>query len=257
MTVNESTPLFSIPNSNYPSPLSLYWRIFHWSNYILGGVSFALGSYQYFPSVANYDLGAFLFTIGSIGFAIADATEWWKNNRVGCFYYADYEDSFERVACVNYAASDTLAGKYQRAENGINFFFSLFGSTLYLIGSVLFIPYFDSIVAGTEIFIIGSVVIFFSQTWKMWRVIAVYEESTLHIKWKMLLQDLPGSFIDFFVWLGGLFYLIGSILFLPQYDTSDDVTFMAAVWFQLGGFFFFFSGLSLAVRYFFTENYPH
>mmetsp|Transcript_14804 Transcript_14804/g.20334 ORF Transcript_14804/g.20334 Transcript_14804/m.20334 type:complete len:258 (+) Transcript_14804:43-816(+) len=257
MPISESTPLFSNKNLKYPSPLSLYWRIFHWSNYILGGVSFAVGSYQYFPAVSNYDLGAFLYTLGSVGFALADGTEWWTNNRVGCFYYSDFEDSFERDACTNYASSDTLFGKYQRAENGLNFFFSLLGSTLYLIGSVLYIPQLNSIIAGTQIFIIGSAIIFFSQAWKLWRVVSVKEGSAVHIKWKMLLHDLPGSFVDTFAGLGGFFYFIGSVLFLPQYDTSDDATFIAAVWFQMGGLFFFFSGLALAVRYFFTENYPH
>mmetsp|Transcript_4353 Transcript_4353/g.5991 ORF Transcript_4353/g.5991 Transcript_4353/m.5991 type:complete len:258 (+) Transcript_4353:18-791(+) len=257
MPISESTPLFSNKNLKYPSPLSLYWRIFHWSNYILGGVSFAVGSYQYFPAVSNYDLGAFLFTLGSVGFALADGTEWWTNNRVGCFYYSDFEDSFERDACTNYASSDTLFGKYQRAENGLNFFFSLIGSIIYVVGSVLFIPQLNSIVTGIQIFIVGSVVIVLSQSWKLWRIVAVKDGSSVYIKWKMLLLDSPGSFVDSFALLGGIFYLIGSVLFLPQYDTSDDATFIAAVWFQVGGLLFFFSGLALGVRFFFTENYPH
>lgn len=240
----------------FPAPLGLSWRLFHWMNYIIGGVTFTIGSYQYFPAVSGYVLGAWLFTIGSFGFAVADFNEWWTNNRVGCFYYADIEEIFESsLANKNFQPINSVIGKFQRAENGLNFFLSLTGSALYLFGSILFIPDLNSIVAGTYIFILGSAVIFTAQSWKLWRVFYNREEKSF--KFSHFLEDLPGTVVDLTAGLGGLCYLIGSVIFLPQYDVSEAETYQAAVWFQLGGLLYLLSGLALGYRYFCTQNYPH
>lgn len=243
----------------YPQPLSFLWRIVHWSGYITGGVTFALGSLMYFPSISNYVAGGWLFTIGSFGFFCADSLEWWTNNRVGCFHYAKYENSYEKSVGPFLPPKDTFNGKYQRAVNGINFFCSLIGSTLYLIGSILFIPSLDTIVLGTWVFIFGSLVIFLAQSWKFYRA-GIYDEdspSSTIFKFNNLLHDLPGVIVDVTAGLGGFCYLIGSILFLPQYDINDAITTLAATWFEFGGIFYTISGLTMFYRYFFTLNYPH
>ena len=239
----------------FPSPLSLTWRLFNWSVYIIGGLTFTVGSYQYFPSVSDFGSGAWLFTIGSLGFTIIDYNEWWKNNRVGCFYYEDYEDSFERTSTSNFVSADSLHGKFQRAEVGLNSFLSLTGSTLYLIGSVLFFPYFNSLLAGTYFFIIGSAVIFTAQTWKICRCMYSHKDKSYHAV--NLSVDTPGAIVDVAAGLGGLCYLVGSVIFLPEYDVSDTETFQAAAWFQVGGLMYLLSGIALGYRYFFTLNYPH
>ena len=51
----------------YPQPLSLIWRINHTIPYLIGGTTFLYGSIQYLPEISNYDLGGWLFTIGSTG----------------------------------------------------------------------------------------------------------------------------------------------------------------------------------------------
>lgn len=64
---------------------------------------------------------------------------------------------------------------YKRAEMGINFFFSVIGSTLYLLGSIFFIPSTNKIVLGEWLFIYGSLIIFFSQLWKNYRAASTHE----------------------------------------------------------------------------------
>eukprot|EP01036_Dinobryon_divergens_P024854 gene24854-33341_t len=250
----ESRPLF-YKGQSFPSSLSLNWRIFHWITYIIGGLTFTVGSYQYFPSVSNFVLGGWLFTIGSLGFAIADFNEWWKNNRVGCFYYEDFEDSFERTSCTTFDAADTFKGKFQRAEVGLNFFLSWTGSTLYLIGSIFFIPSLNALVTGTYIFIVGSAVIFTAQMWKLTR--SMYNIKENSYQFANVLEDTPGAIVDATAGFGGLCYLVGSVIFLPEYDLSDAETFQAAAWFQVGGCLYLLSGIALGYRYFFTQNYPH
>ena len=109
----------------YPIPLSLSWRIIHALLYTTGGITFLLGSLCYFPSMTDYELGGWFFTIGSIGFLIADLMEWYTNNRVGCFDSTVLRADFEEKMDIYMEPKDTLWGSYQRLENGLNFF--LFG----------------------------------------------------------------------------------------------------------------------------------
>lgn len=242
----------------YPKPLSLLWRICHSFAYMVGGSTFLLGSLQYFPIINNLVFGGWLFTIGSTGFLIADALEWWTNNRVGCFAYDTYEESFEEVMEERFDDKRTWAGKYQRVENGLNFFASMIGSLLYLIGSIMFIPALNEIVLGSWIFIWGSSFIFLSQAWKVYRAACFNKEpkdKTFRVaNWK---HDLPGFFVDLFAGLGGGAYFVGSFTFLPQYDLNDHDTNVAASWFTAGGTCFFLSAVNMWYRYYCTKYYPH
>lgn len=242
----------------FPVPLTLAWRLTHSFAYLLGGSTFLVGSLQYFPSYNNLVLGGWLFTIGSAGFLFADAFEWWTNNRVGCFAYKDFEASYESSVGERFGDKTTCWGRWKRAENGVNFFSSMTGSLLYLIGSILFIPSLNQIVEGTYIFIYGSAFIFLSQSWKVYRA-ATYNESPRDVTFRVsnLCHDWPGFFVDAFAGIGGLAYFIGSFLFLPQYDLTDEDTINAATWFTVGGACFLLSGLFILYRYYCTLNYPH
>ncbi len=84
-------------------------------------------------------ISAWLYTVGSVAFLLADITEWMHYTRP---FFAHYS---------------------------INFLFSVLGSTFYLIGSIDYIPSLNAAKAGALFFIIGSSVIVFAQTWKIVR----------------------------------------------------------------------------------------
>lgn len=156
-----------------------------------------------------------LFTIGSVGFLYADLNEWWKNNRVGCAFDSEFRDDYESQLGHYFDPPSSFCGQLQRAENGLNFMFSTFGSLLYLIGSIMFIPDFNLMVLGTIIFIPGSAVIFLSQMLKLYRAGCV-QPSPNHNKFAdrsfsfhNLLQDVPGVGVDLAAGLGGFAYMIG------------------------------------------------
>ena len=235
----------------YPVPLRVWWRISHTIPYLIGGFTFLFGSLCYFTTstgiglAGDYETGGWLFTIGSIGFLFADIFEWSTNNRVGCWdtsaervewehrnsgYLTDGRTSLFKLVCCG-------PNQWMRAENGINFAYSALGSLLYLIGSIMFIPSLDAIVFGTWVFIFGSFIIFSSQSWKLYR----YDNFS---------DDVPAVNVDAWAGAGGLFYLIGSVQFLPAYDLSDADTNAAAAWFTAGGASFTISGLAIVYRYF-------
>eukprot|EP01031_Cornospumella_fuschlensis_P032934 gene32934-39830_t len=221
----------------FPEPLTFSWRLTHWIHYIIGGSTFAVGSYCYFPWVENYFLGGWLFTIGSLAFAIADFLEWRMNNRVGCYDYAEYEEDFERGVAGIFEPKHTPTGRWQRKVNGVNFFMSFTGSFLYLVGSVYFIPAVANYVLGGYVFIVASVIIVLAQLWKLYRGGNVS-------------LDLSGCLVDFCAGAGAFCYIIGSVLFFPSYNTGPEGEQRAATWFVCGGSLFFLSGGCMCVRYF-------
>jgi hypothetical protein len=107
-----------------------------------------IGSVVLFPFIGEYldaaEVSAWLYTIGSFTFLLADITEWLHYTRANCPFL----------------------------QLSLNFFGSLTGSTLYLVGSTLFIPFLDLAWLGSFLFIIGSAVIVLSQVWKMHRVLS-------------------------------------------------------------------------------------
>ena len=205
-----------------------------------------VGSIMYFPSISQYVAGGWLFTVGSTGFLIADMWEWWYF-RLGCAF----DGSF------NYP--NRHKDLWERAEVGLNFFFSATGSTLYLIGSIEFIPSTELITDGTWTFIYGSAIIFLSQLWKVIRALKTDPnfEHDKRVKLSNVMGDLPALGVDSFAGIGGLFYFFGSILFLPQNIASSADESRASAVFVMGGLSFFISGVFLIYRYFFTLNYPH
>lgn len=106
---------------------------------MIGGITFFFGSLIYYPSLdSKYNgdvVGGWLFTIGSFTFLLADITEW-NFFRTGCLGSYDMDP-------LN--TDYTINAKFKRAEIGLNFFISVFGSFLYLIGSIMFIPSTNSL----------------------------------------------------------------------------------------------------------------
>jgi hypothetical protein len=222
---------------NYKSTCdnSLAWKLWHSINYMIGGITFFIGSYCYFSYINtvypnSFVVGGWLYTIGSFCFLLADLTEW-NHYKFGCITDSDYK------------GEKTLYNSFIRAEFGINFFASAIGSLMYLIGSIFFIPSLDMLPAGEFFFIYGSLVIFFSQLWKCLRTVFIGG-----LKLTNVTDDFSGFIVDICAGLGGLCYYFGTVLFrdmVTEYDQN-----IASHWFVTGGTFFTLSGLAMQYRYY-------
>lgn len=229
---------------NYKSTIdnSTAWKIWHGINYMIGGVTFFIGSYCYFSYInAKYPnsfvLGGWLYTIGSACFLLADLTEW-NHFNFGC------------ITKTKYKGEQSLFNTLLRAEIGINFFCSAIGSLMYLLGSIFFIPSLDMLPAGEFLFIYGSLVIFFSQLWKCLRTAFIGGFKLTNIT-----EDFSGFVVDLCAGLGGLCYCIGTLIFESMVTDYDQN--IASHWFVTGGTFFTLSGLAMQYRYFLQHNQKH
>ncbi|CAF3176904.1 unnamed protein product [Rotaria socialis] len=222
---------------------TLIWRIAHGTFcFMLGGLCFIAGSCMYFTTVydpypAALIAGGWLFTIGSVLFLLADLLEWSHYLRECCFcclHRDEYENS--NAGAFKYPRS-SLLGHWQRSEVGINVFVSVCGSILYLIGSIFFIPALsDYVIAGDWLFIVGSAFIFSSQGWKVYRMSRtnVADRTDHRFRLANLANNISVVFADVFTGFGGVFFFIGTILFLPRFNISDADENRAAIIFVLG-----------------------
>lgn len=256
-----------VATRGFPQPLAFQWRCMHCLFYMIGGTFFLCGSAMYFPQVSLLVEGAWLFTIGSLGFTLSDGMEWWTNNRVGCFqdaaYRADHEQQVGYLMDPIDGPEGCLPsrGRRQRAANGINFLSSFIGSLLYFVGSICFFPAFGVFVVGGALYIIASAVIVTAQSCKLYRAgfdfanKSTFSEGFQAAHWS---HDPPALAVDALAGIGGLCYFVGSICFLPQYDVDTAMGDVSAVWFQLGGVSYSLSSWAMAYRYFWAAEakYP-
>jgi hypothetical protein len=200
---------------------SLCWRIWHGLNYLNGGTTFLLGSVILFPSFTPlFDtalVSAWLYTLGSATFLLADITEWLHYTNKACSYLIF----------------------------SINFIVSVMGSLLYLTGSICFIPAMNQLPLGELQFKVGSTLIYLSQGWKLWRSLNQPGKSCQ----ECYNEDISGFYVDLFAGLGGLMYFIGTFV-LEKTTDNPDLTSLAALIYSFGGFFFFMSGVFMQKRYF-------
>ena len=261
--MDEETPLNVFRGENIlERPQSPLWRLFHGTHYMIGGLTFVTGSCMYFPSVfkasANaLSVGGWLFTIGSFFFLLADLQEWWYY-RIGCAFDGRYRPVLEHQAGTLFKHPvGSWPGRYERAEVGINFFASACGSALYLAGSILFIPTFEKeLVLGEWFFIIGSTFIYLSQAWKVFRSGCTNPSDRFDHRFRFsnLFNDKPALGVDGFAGLGGVFYFIGTIFFLPALNKTDADAIRSAVLFVCGGTCFTLSGFFLQYRHHFMHR---
>ncbi|UJR19731.1 hypothetical protein I4U23_022865 [Adineta vaga] len=201
-------------------------------------------------------VGGIMFTIGSIFFLFADFQEWWFY-RIGCFLDRRHTDAFEAAnADVFQHSLSTLFGRIERAETGINFSISVYGSVLYLAGSILFIPAFEKyILFGEWLFIVGSAAIFFSQIWKIYRSAYknIDDSNNYELKCRHIFRDIPVLLGDSCAGLGGLFYFLGTICFLPYFNINDVDQNRASILFVCGGTSFTLAGFIVQYRYYYNN----
>lgn len=227
---------------------------------IFGGIAFLIGSVQYLPFISRHTFGAVLFTVGSFVFFIADLMDWITHHFANCWRSCMQVKNFKtenRVSSPGLCCSSSY-----KLETALNAGLTTVGSLFYFIGCVLFIPLLRSTVIGDILFIPGSILIFISMSWKLYRTgcspqCALDEqlnESTNRFQWRNLLHsDLAALIADISLLLGSAAFLAGSIIFLPALDVSDRFTYIAAIVFIVGSALFISSGCGLFYGYFVAD----
>eukprot|EP00339_Tiarina_fusa_P014672 CAMPEP_0117005958 /NCGR_PEP_ID=MMETSP0472-20121206/6359_1 /TAXON_ID=693140 ORGANISM="Tiarina fusus, Strain LIS" /NCGR_SAMPLE_ID=MMETSP0472 /ASSEMBLY_ACC=CAM_ASM_000603 /LENGTH=219 /DNA_ID=CAMNT_0004707289 /DNA_START=1527 /DNA_END=2183 /DNA_ORIENTATION=+ len=139
-----------------------WWKMIHAVSFMVGGITFILGTLCLFPEDYNWTLGfqlsASLYVIGSVGFLTVDVLEFFT----------------------------FTSPKLLR----LNISFSATGSFFYVLGSIGFIPKLDVAMSlGVWGFILGSFCIGSSQIWKVIRISKESNEPSHSFSVRSLFQD--------------------------------------------------------------------
>lgn len=188
---------------------TVWWRAVHAFAFCLGGVTFLIGSALLFAESTPTiaDAVGFNYTVGSLGFLTVDVLEFFTFTKP----------------------------RLLRA----NIFASASGSLAYVLGSVGFIPVVANATGpdlGNWGFIVGSFLIAVSQTCKVIRIARSNDEPS----------RLTATGVEGGAGLGALFFLVGTVLALPQ--VGGAATTVYALW-VVGSVAFLVGGLFLAGRH--------
>jgi hypothetical protein len=211
-----------------------WWRLSHAFGFVLGGLTFLVGTLLYYPAMFDaekgYDQGvaylgvdtAWLYIIGSCGFLYVDVQEF--------FTFTDEYWLRLNIAC------------------------SAFGSALYVIGSAGFLPslWVLSPLIGILGFIGGSAAIGCSQAWKLYRILSTTAKSSSPI----LPETINAVCVEGGAMVGGFCFLVGTCIFwhgpiagdVGCEATCGNYDTVLALW-VMGSTTFSFGGLSLAYRH--------
>jgi hypothetical protein len=236
-------------------PRSAKWFLVHDINYTMGGLCFIPASCMSFVQVSAqtplaFTVAGWLFSIGSLFLLLADLQEWWYF-RIGCVFDCKYRGAlWSNKVYVNSSRCVELRRRCDRAKIGVNIFASACGSALYLVGSILSIPGFEAYVLVSQALIIaGSIVIFLSQVAKLYRSGCIENEQQTNGRFRLSNWSNTVSTViaDMSAALGAIFYLIGTVLFLAQFnidqihqDKASALYVCGGVGFAVSGFFLFY-----------------
>jgi hypothetical protein len=204
---------------------SLRWRIWHAANYNVGGVGFLIGSVLLYPFLSKVNvlnvMSAWLYTIGSFTFVLADSTE--------CMHYMYRDCRFFWFA--------------------LNFAVNVIGSFIYYVGSACFLPQINQSDLGVDFFILGSSFIIVAQSWKLLRTFCQPGKSFNEI----YEEDPSGVWVDILAGVGAMGYFSGSFFF--ERSTAHPVmAYYGATLYTLGGCMFMISGIVMQKRYFWEKK---
>jgi hypothetical protein len=130
---------------------------------------------------------------------------------------------------------------------GVGYLTSATGNLLYLLGSIYFIPATNNIELSEIMFIDGSAFTVLAQAWKYSRTCMTPPERSICDDIK---SDLMGFLADMFDGLGGLLYLIGTVIYMKSQTVEDGEYLAAVIIYTLGGLAFLASTLILQKIYF-------
>ena len=234
-------------------PRSIVWLSFHGILYTTGGLCFVPASCMYYTTVLRaysnaFTLAGWLYSIGSLSLLLADLQETW-HYRIGCLFDCKYQrvlESDKHLSCQYRCHS--FSSRIKRAQLGLNSFASAGGSAMYLAGSILSIPGFESYLLESQYFIIiGSSFIFSSELVKLLRKACTdpFDPFDRRFSISNLFDDLVVFSTSIFAATGAIFFFIGTIFFFPEQNTNDFGQNRAATLYLFGGLGFAFSGFFL------------
>lgn len=193
-----------------------YWEIINSILYIVGGITFVIGSIFFLPKYEElFDVGVWIFFFGSLIYLVVTAQDCWESNN-----YLRSRSFLTRWDWLEFLAANSY----------------LVGTILFIIGSLFFLSDVDKIVIGSWCFIIGSFLFLVGACINIFEII--HENSLVR------LQLLNITAITYAI--GSVLFLVASIPYLWEpFDIQEPwpwLVFTYAAWEYIIGSILFLVG---------------
>ena len=271
-----------------PKEFSFLWRLVHSVLCTIGGIAFLLGTTQYYPTIDRARRGAILFIIGGACFFISDSMDVFASCHISRMLtqaqqqiteekMSSFPSDYTQIESTSNCSESVLGG-----EESLNSILATVGSILYFLGCILFLPELKMVMYGDILFIPGSIIIITAQVWRVYRAgttsfesssssssrnrsrsnssdsnsssrrirICDGEDRTPFSISNLMRSERSVLISDISLGIGAIAFLVGTVLFLPAFDTSNAVTGDAVYAFLLGSILFTNTGLCLFYKYF-------
>jgi len=217
----ERLSVFGRGQEEAPVPLSPLWHVLLCSIFIAGGLSFISGTGCFFFKTWHdaSEAASILFIIGSSSFLIVDMMEM-------------------------ITSPNTFWVRLNLAMNTM-------GSIFYVVGSIGFIPavFNEGKALGALGFIVGSILIGYSQIWKIIRT------GTENSKFKVSTLFADGMWVitsvDVSICIGACSFFIGSVMFIsgplegPWYESVLFIWMIGSIYYTIGALFLCYASYQL------------
>jgi hypothetical protein len=190
------------------------WETINAVLYIIGGMVFIVGSIFFFPMFEAYaNIGAWIFFSGSLLYLIvtvhdfAEVCRYWRKS-----HHHDRDQILEYTAAASY----------------------VWGTILFIVGSVFFLSYVGWFKAGAWCFVFGSLLFVLAACINVLQIIKSDSITTLQ-----LMNLTAVSFV-----VGSVLFTVASVPYLWKVQTESDRTILYAflAWQYLTGSVLFFMG---------------
>jgi len=206
---------FDIRSDQPPGPQQFRWESANALLYLIGGITFIIGSIFFFPQNESWsDVGAWLFVTGSLIYSVVTGHDLLESSR----YLLS-----RKKGVTSWNWLELLAALL---------YFS--GTILFVVGSFCFLSAVGLIITGAWCFIIGSFLFVIGACISVMQII---QAGTL-----ITLQLMNATAITFI--LGSVLFLVASIPYLWQISDASvrEEIFYYAAWEYMVGSFLFFAG---------------
>lgn len=190
------------------------WETINAVLYIIGGMVFIVGSIFFFPMFEAYaNIGAWIFFSGSLLYLIvtvhdfAEVCRYWRKS-----HHHDHDQILEYTAAASY----------------------VWGTILFIVGSVFFLSYVGWFKAGAWCFVFGSLLFVLAACINVLQIIKSDSITTLQ-----LMNLTAVSFV-----VGSVLFTVASVPYLWKVQTESERTILYAflAWQYLTGSVLFFMG---------------
>ncbi|CAF1074523.1 unnamed protein product [Adineta steineri] len=216
---------------------------------LLQALAYICASAMYFDSVIHQSyalkVGAALYKAGATFKLFAEIPKIFKD-RVGLFLYAKYRLAYtlQRIEEFTYLEYSFVEG-FIRTEIALSDLFLILSAALDLARAILYIQQLNTLTCGIYLFIASMSILLSADMWIIYQLGRMEKDDPYNLTFRCrnACRNIVKFLFRLFSAFAALFYIIGSTLYLPEYDKNASDQDNVGALYEAGAGSFFVSAI--------------